>query len=440
MSMTNEQLLEFKSIQNYLNGAIGSKKSKISDSMTLKEKLKEVNTSQYLRGIALYFEYSEMFNAPNEIIKFFEVNRANTEKMNELKREVQNFIPYLKTKDYGDSTIVAYQSHIRGFLKHNDIKFTFKNYKPKTQKKKKQRQIGFFYEEQLEFAKKVKEFITDMDLRLLLEFSHRTGLGFREIANINFGMLRSRINEERDYEKYEPLNMDREKTTIEFWNFISPSLKDYIKGYLKQNSDKKDSDLIFGNDIDKAYDLLEHKYRTAYRKCCEAYFPKLLEVKTKKGNLKRMFTIHSFRSLFISAGIKLRVPEFHINIMVAHEQKEINAESYASISDELLNDYKLIEAELFGIEKTSENATIDQVFEILKDLVQNNGKRKTLHRKYVEGNETDMDTEIKGAILLEQFKHQIKSEIKEELKNELFDELKEKFANLSLREFLKSSL
>jgi len=436
MTFEVKELLEFKSIQNYLNGSIGSKKSTISDNMTLKQKLKEVNTSQYLRGVALFFDYSKKFKAPNEIITFFENNRGSTEKMNELKKEVQNFIPWLKSKNLGDSTIVSYQSHIRGFLKHNDIKFTFKNYKPKTQKKQKQRQIGFFQEEQLEFAKRIKEFIREMNLKLLCEFAHRTGLGYREIANINFGMLRNRVESEREYEI---LNMDREKSTIEFWNFLSPSLKEIIKAFLRQNTDKDDSDLLFGNDPKKAYDLLEHNYRTAYEKCCKAYFPKLLEIKTNKGNLKRMFTIHSFRSLFISTGIKLHVPDFHINIMIAHEQKEINAESYASISDELLNDYKLIEAELFGMEQ-KQNDAVDQVLDVLRELINNNGKRKILHRKYVEDETIDMDTEIKGAILLENYKLQIKEEIKNELRDELFEELKEKFINISLKDLLKSSL
>jgi len=162
MTYELKELLEFKSVQNYLNGSIGSKKSSISGNMTLKQKLKEVNASQYLRGIALFFDYSKKFKAPNDIIAFFEKNRANTEILNELKKEVQNFIPWLKTKNYGDSTIVSYQAQIRGFLKHNDIRFTFKNYKPKTEKKNKQRKLGFNYPEQKEFAVKVKEFIKDL--------------------------------------------------------------------------------------------------------------------------------------------------------------------------------------------------------------------------------------------------------------------------------------
>ena len=435
MTYELKELLEFKSIQNYLNGSIGSKKSKISENMTLEQKIKEVNTSQYLRGIAIFFDYSKMFDAPNDIIAFFEKFRSNTEKLNELKAEVQNFISYLKSKKYADSTIVSYQAQIRGFLKHNDIKFTFKNYKPKTQKKQKQRQIGFFYEEQLSFANKVKEFIKDMDLRLLVELAHRTGLGYREIANIDFGMLRNRVDSERDYEI---LNMDREKTTIEFWNYLSPSAKEYVKAYLRKNTDKKDSDLIFGDNTDKAYSSLSRKFNTAYEKCCESYFPKLLKVKTGKGNLKRMFTLHSFRHVFISAGTKLRVPDFHINIMVAHEQKEINADSYASISDELLSDYKLIENELFGIEQKGQNEVIEQVFEVLKDLVMNNGKRKALNRKYEENNSIDLDLELKGAILLESFKQEIITEVKNKVMEDVMSEVKERIASIPLKDLLTS--
>jgi len=435
MTYELKALLEFKSIQNYLNGSIGSKKSKISENLTLEQKLKEVNTSQYLRGIALFFDYSKTFRAPNDIIAYFEKNRASTESMNLLKKEVQSFISWLKTQNYSDSTIVSYQAQVRGFLKHNDIRFTFKNYKPKTEKKSEQRKIGFFYEEQKSFAIRVKEFINDMDLRVLVEIAHSTGLGFKEIADLTFGTLRRIIDTENEYGI---LNADREKTSIEFMNYIRPDLKPTIKGYLVLNSDKNDNDKIFG-ETDKAYSSLSRKFNTVYDKCIEAYFPKLLDIKTKKDNLKRLFTIHTYRSVFISAGTKLRIPEAHINIMVAHTQKEINAESYLSISEDLLNDYILIENELFGNKSNkSEDQLKKEFLEDLFNLMTNSGKRKALFRKYEEDKTIDVDYEIKMAMFLETFKNNIVKEVEEKVMSKVMENVKERISKIPLKELLSS--
>jgi excinuclease UvrABC helicase subunit UvrB len=91
---------------------------------------------------------------------------------------------------------------------------------------------------------------------------------------------------------------------------------------------------------------------------------------------------------------------------------------------------------LFG-SKTDNTETIDQVFEVLKELVQNGGKRKALFRKYNEDNSIDIDTELKGAILLEDFKRQIKSEIMKEAKKEAQKQIKKELESAK-SEMIKS--
>jgi len=433
MSLTNEELLEFAEIKKYLDLAIGKKKAKISDNMTLEDKIKSVNLSQYLRGISYFFEFSEMFNNPSDIIDFWKKYRDNDDKINELQKEITDFPIWLKNEqELADSTCVSYQAHIRGFLTNNNIKLTFKNYKPKTRKKNEQNRLGIFYEDMSEFAHKIKQYITDLDLKVLCEFLHRTGLAYKEIADITLGELRAKNYDTKDYILFAG---NREKTSIDFVNFISPELQDLITDFLRVNEDKPDEDKIFGNDTNYAYHKLDMKFNTAYEKCCENHFPRFLKVKTKKGNLKKLFSLHSFRSVFKTTCDNLRILPEHRDLFIAHKSDKMT--NYDLISDELLNDYKLIEAEIFG-KKTNESATIDQVFEILKDLVQNNGKRKAIFRKYQEDQTIDMNTEIRGALFLEQFALNLEKRITDNVMENVMSEVKKNLSNLSLKDLLIS--
>ena len=432
MEMTIQTLLEYSEIQKYLDLAIGKKKAKIGSNLTFEQKLKSVNLSQYLRGIIYFFEYSNLFKSPNEIITFWKNNRDNDEEIAKLFREITEFPTWLKAvKKLGDSTCVSYQAHIRGFLSNNNIKLTFKNYKPKTQKRKSQNSLGITYEEMKEFAHKIKEYINDFDLKVLCEFSHRTGLGYKEVADITFSTLRN-----KDFNQdYILIASEREKTSIDYANFISPDLKKIILDFLRINQGKSDSDKLFGNDTTEAYHKLDMKFNTAYIKTCQNHFPRFLSVKSSKGNMKKLFSLHSFRSVFKTACDTLRIIPENRDLFIAHKSEKMT--NYDLISDELLNDYKLIEGELFG-KKSNESKTIDQVFDILKELVANNGKRKDLFRKYQENNELDMTTEIRGALFLEQFSLNLEKRIEDKVMNNVMIEVKKNLKNLSLQDLLLS--
>lgn len=442
MSMTNEQLLEFSEIKKYLDLAIGKKKAKIGSNLTLKQKIKSVNLSQYLRGISYFFEYSKLFKNPSEIMDFWKKYRDNDDKVNELYKEITNFPIWLKTeKQLGDSTCVSYQAHIRGFLSNNNIKLTFKNYKPDTQKRKSQNKLGITYEEMKDFAEKVKTYITDIDLKLLCEFLHRTGLAYKEIADMTFGLLRN-----KDYNQEYILIADiREKTSVDYVNFISPKLQELISDFLRINTDKKDSDKLFGNDTKEAYHNLNRRFNTAYEKCCMNHFPRFLKIKTSKDNLKKLFSLHSFRAIFKSACDKLKIISENRDLFIAHTSEKMT--NYDLRSEELLNDYKLIEAEIFGTKQLTDNETLDKLFDMLRDLVQNKGKSKAIFRKYQENQDIELDNEIKAVLFLEQFKLQFREELKSEILNDVKTKLddfkkelesykKDIISNLSLKDLL----
>ncbi|HEC92906.1 MAG TPA: hypothetical protein ENI51_07960 [Candidatus Atribacteria bacterium] len=429
-----QDLLEYRSIQKYLEKAIGKKKSKVGQNLSFQEKIESINLVAYLRGIKVFFEYSKLFENPSDIIDFWKKNRDNENEIDKLEQEIENYPTWLMTKKgLSESTAITYQTHIRGFLTNNNIRLTFKNYEPKTIKRKLQNKLGITYDEMKSFAQKVKEFISDFDLKFLTEFMHRTGLAFREIADLTFGDLRSK---NYDTDDYILLAGFREKTSVDYANFISPDFKPMVLAFLKKYSDKKDSDKLFGNDTKVAYNSLNRMFNTAYKKCAEAYFPRFLDVKTPKGNLKKLFSLHSFRAVFKSACDKVRVIPEYRDLFIAHKSDKMINYDLLPI-DELIENYKSVENELFGTKK-QDNDTIEQVFEILKELVMNSGKRKALFRKYNENSEIDMDLELRGAIFLESFKQQIISDIKKEISKELDEIIKEKIANLSLKDLLSS--
>jgi len=425
-------LLEFRSIKKYLSKAIGKKKNSVSENLSLQEKIESINLTAYMRGILVFFEYSKLFEVPSDIIDFWKKNRDNDENLDKLESEIENYPTWLIKNKLSESTAITYQTHIRGFLTNNNIRLTFKNYTPKTLKKKQLNQLGITYETMKRFAEKVKDFIKDLDLQLLIEFLHRTGLAFREIADITFKDFKLK-DYEQDYILFAEF---REKSSVEFANYISNDLQELILAYLRQNQDKKDSDKIFGNNIAYAYHKLDLKFNTAYIKCCKAYFPRFLNIKTSKGNIKKLFSLHSFRSVFKTTCDNLRIIPEHRDLFIAHKSDKMT--NYDLVSDDLLNDYKLVENELFGLKNPNEQDAINQVFDILKSLVSNNGKRKALHRKFVENETIDMDIELKGAILLETYKNQIKTEIKNEMLNEVMKEVKERIAKIPLKELLTS--
>lgn len=430
--LSNNDLLEYSSIQKYLDLAIGKKKAKIGKNLTFNDKIKSVSLSQYLRGVSLFFEYSEMFDYPSEILDFWKKNRDNDNQIDKLFKEITNYPIWLKNvHKLSDTTCVSYQAHIRGFLTNNNIRLTFKNYKPKTKKKTQQNKLGITYEEMKEFAHKIKTYINDLDLKLLCEFAHSTGLAYREIADITFGDLR---NKDFDQE-YILIASDREKSSIDYANFINPNLKELILDYLRVNQNKKNSDKLFGNDLIKAYHNLDRRFNTAYVKCCENHFPRFLTIKTSKDNLKKLFSIHSFRSVFKTACDTLRIIPEHRDLFIAHKSEKMT--NYDLISKELLIDYELVEQELFG-KKTTESATIDQVFDILKALVQNNGKRKAIFRKYQENQEIDITTEIRGTLFLEQFALNLEKRIEKKIMENVMNEVKKNLKNLSLKDLLTS--
>lgn len=430
-----EKLLEFHSIQKYLKKAIGSKKTDVASSKSLDKKLEEVSLPNYLRGIYLFFKFSEKFNNPSEIIDFFEKNRSNTKKLDEIEEEIYSFMSWLSEK-YSSSTASKYYYNICGFLSNNNIIFKWKKYKPKTKKHKNQKKFGFQTEEKKKFASKVKEFIKDQELRTLIEFLHRTGLSWDTISSFTFGELRIR---ELNETKYIPIQKTRRKTSVDFYNFLSPKLQEYLNAHLRLNEDKKDSDKIFGNKKKYAYNRLLKKYRRAYKKCVKAYFPKLLEIKTNAGNLKTIFGFHDFRSLFISIATTLHIDNYYKDILTAHKQKSINGKHYDSISGELLEVYKAIEAELFGNQSKSEEGIKKELIGDLLDLIENSGKRKALFKKYNEDKSIDVDYQLQIALFLEKFKQQILTNVRKEVSNELNGMIKDKITNLRLRDVLTSS-
>lgn len=435
------ELLEYNSIQKLLEMSIGQKKTKLDSNITFEQQIRGISLGGYLRGIKVFFEYSKQFNNPFEIISFWKTNRDNDEVIEKFRKVIENFPKWIKAnKNLGDGTCVQYQAHIRSFLKYNGIMLKFKNYDPKTDKKKIYRKQSITYEILKRFAEKVKEYIQDSDLRLLVEFQHRTGLGYREIADMTLGTLRAK-DYSYFYEKgaYPMISDDREKSSVEYMNFISESFYNgWLKDYLEVHKEKPDSDKIFSHiheNVQRAYHLLDQRFNTAYLKCCENHFPKFLDIKTKKGNMKKVFSLHTFRHLVKTTCDNLRIPEIHRDSFLAH--KNPNMDNYDLVSEELLEDFKLVEKKLFSVKGDASKEEIQkELMKNLLELINNNGKRNAIHRKYEEDTSVDLDSEITMVLFLENFKTKIIEEVEEKLMNSVMEKVKERIASIPLKDLL----
>src|SRR3989304_5270462 len=132
------EYLDYISIKNYLTGSIASKGCQIGKNVSLEQKVKDVNLTNYLIGVKVFLtEYTKKFAYPDAIIDYYKDVRNDDEKLSEFKHMIESYADWLKNdKKLSDSTAANYQAHVRGFLRWNNVILKFRNYKPKSEKSK----------------------------------------------------------------------------------------------------------------------------------------------------------------------------------------------------------------------------------------------------------------------------------------------------------------
>lgn len=403
------ELLEFSSVKTYLMGAIDSKSAQIGSNVSFEEKLQNCNLTNYLKGVEIFFEYSlysvqkdengksvydVVFKSPSDIIDHWKEIRDNTEKVAKFKQLIETYIVWLKNharegKGYSGNTAMNYQAHLRGLLRWNDIIIKFRNYKERSEKKKKQSKFGVKSEDLKDMSNKVIGYIKDFETKGVCKILLTTGLGSREVRELTFGDIRY-LNWDEEYVYFEGI---RVKTGQPYGNCFYEDTKEFLMKWIEQNTDKKDEDNLFGNNLSNVYQKHQRIFRTAFNNMIHAEYPRIKDTS--------FFTMHSFRGIFITACQDLRVPQYIEDFLVAHASDNLKS-AYNNIGEKAIENFKLVQNEIFGIKQ---NSTMEeakkQIITDLLNVVNNDGKRTMKYREHKDTPITELTTDIRTNVLIE---------------------------------------
>jgi hypothetical protein len=344
LSGTYWPLVKHTSVQIYLENAIGARSSKISDETTLVEKIENNNLSGYLRGVQLFFEYSDKFENPLDLLDQYGKIQDDRKELNKLRKHVENYTSWLR-EQYTDKTSVTYQAQFRGFLKWNFIKIKFKDFDVDSEKRKLRNTLEMDFDVLVEIANRVRNYLSKGDhfeTYLITNWLHISGLGSREILTLKFGKIRPKIKNLTDKRNYIRIINRREKTNIKFDTFVYGEVLKDLKLHLRRNQEKKDGENLFG-DPDRAYDRLNYRFSKTIDAIIQNHYSEdHIEAQKKKS----LFTLHDYRHIFITACRKAQVPTFIENQFVAHKEKDSSAKSYAE-KTQLLEYFGRVQEHLF---------------------------------------------------------------------------------------------
>ena len=367
--------LEFNSVKNYLSGSIDSKKSKISNEVSFEEKIQKVKLTNYLIGLEVFLsEYCDFANSPFELIRYYQDLRKNKDNdgLNAFKQHIESFIIWLKNvRGLSGTSAMNYQAHLRGFLKWNDIIFKFRNYDEDTQKSMRKAKFSIDFYKELEMGKKLIGYVKNYNLKMIMKWMMISGLGSREIFSFKYGDLRY-LDYSSDLVR---IDASRIKTGVDFTTFLYGEIKESIQKYIEMNKNAEESDYWLNEEPEKAYPRYARMFSSAYRNMVEQEYPELKPAKRK------VFTFHSYRSLFITICRDLRVPLHIENKFVGHSDDRLT-HAYASAKDLEVN-FKMIQEELFGVRSFDTGEQIEkEIVERIIDNILNKGKRHTIFTNF----------------------------------------------------------
>lgn len=398
--------LEFTSVKNYLSGSINSKKSKISNECSFEEKINKVNLTNYLRGLEVFLdEYCSFAKTPFELIHYYQELRRtnNTDGLTQFKQTIENYIIWLKNvKGLSGTTAMNYQAHVRGFLKWNDINLKFKNYDENSDKAILKAKFSIDYYKELEMAKKIIGYVKNYNLKMCMKWMLISGLGSKEIFSFKYGDLRH-LNYNNEMVR---IDSSRIKTGVNFTTFIYSEVKELVQKYLQMNKDAEDGDFWMNELPEKAYHRYEKMFSNAYWNMIHQEYPELKSAK------KKVFTFHSYRSIFVTICRDLRVPQHIEDCLVAHS----NPERYP-LNKDLESNFKLVQEELFGVRGSSSREEIEkEIMDRIIENILNKGKRQTIFQNFDDNPEDlkDEDIEMRTGYMVQKIIQTVKGEILED--------------------------
>ena len=106
---------------------------------------------------------------------------------------------------------------------------------------------------------------------------------------------------------------------------------------------------------------------------------------------KKVFTFHSYRSIFVTICRDLRVPLHIENKFVAHSDDKLT-HAYVSAKN-LKTNFKMIQKELFGVISSDTHEQIEkEIMDRIIDNLLNKGKRETIFTNF-DDNPEDLENE-----------------------------------------------
>ncbi len=411
--------LEFNSVKNYLSGAINSKKSKIANEISFEDKIQKVSLTNYLRGLEIFLdEYCSFGGTPFELIHYYQNLRKtnDNEGLGIFKQRIEDYIIWLKNeKGLSGTTAMNYQAHLRGFLKWNDISLKFKNYDEDSEKSLRKAKFSIDFYKELEMAKKLIGYVKNFNLKMAMKWMLISGLGSREIFSFKYGDLRY-LNYSNGLVR---IDASRIKTGVNFTTFLYGDVKELVQKYLEMNTDAEDSDYWLNEEPEKAYHRYEKMFTNAYKNMVEQEYPELKSAK------KKVFTFHSYRSIFITICKDLRVPLHIENKFVAHSDDRLT-HAYASAKD-LESNFKMIQEELFGVRSSDTREEIEkEIMDRIIDNLLNKGKRQTIFTNFDDNPDDlkDEDADMRVGYMVQKIIETVKEELLED--DNFIKELKSK--------------
>lgn len=403
------EYLEFGSVKNYLSGSINSKKSKISNEVSFEDKIQKVNLTNYLRGLEVFLnEYCEFAKTPFELLKYYEDLRKVDDKegLTAFKQHVEDYIVWLKNdRGLSGTSAMNYQAHLRGFLKWNDIVLKFRNYDEDTRKSMIKAKFSIDFYKEVEMGKKVISYVKNYNLKMAMKWMAISGLGSKEIFSFKYSDLRY-LDYSSDLVR---IDASRIKTGVNFTTFLYGEVKELIQKHLEMNKDAEDGDYWVNEDPERAYHRYEKMFSNAYRNMVEQEYPEL-----KSANQK-VFTFHSYRSIFITICRDLRVPGHIENRFVAHSDDRLT-NAYASAKD-LESNFKMIQEELFGVRSSDTREEIEkEIMDRIIDNILNKGKRQTIFNNFDDNPEDldDEDVDMRTGYMVQKIIETVKQELLED--------------------------
>lgn len=359
-----EKLLKFNQIRDYLSLSIGRTKRGLDDIKTLDQQLESICLSDYLHGVYQFFELYQaqktegfIINSPNELEKLLLELSNRTDNL--IKRDLDHFILWIKGQVNeknmvrSNNTVNGYYYQVRGLIHSIRPNIKFKNYN-------RVNGIANLYEEQkitfkilLDISRQLKYFISNRYMHLFISFISTCGLAYREIIELTLGKLR-RLEYFKDNEYQYPLfRGERVKTNVKFVSFISKNLyENHLKFHLKNTENLPDEAKIFdcyNKKIIMLYSSFRGMFDRAYKKCITYCFPQYANYENNKSPIKRhhkIFTLHTFRHLFITSCNSININIINRDLMTAHKSPGLSNYNLTDDS-KLLIDFKLVQEHLF---------------------------------------------------------------------------------------------